>query len=242
MRVLSILSIIIGLNLNAQEWPRKIDLKVEMVSPKPNSVVQSPALIEFTFRITNQGPDTLISEDSILYTPNHSFYFESDESYRFYRITRTILPGDSFDITDTMSVNHNKSTHLFHIWFLYPPSAISWHSNRPIQAEFHDEKEDNRARVTLTHVGNTASIDDLESIDQLVVFPNPVSANSILSVNSPYPVKSINLMNDLGQTVKAKAIQNEKNLQLGLEEIKPGSYVLLLKTDTGVLRKKLMVL
>lgn len=242
MKALSILLVIISLNLKAQEYPRKIDLKVDMVSPKPNSVVKSPALIDFTFRVTNQGPDTLIIEDSILYTPNHSFYFESDEAYRFHRITSTILPGDSFDITDTMSVNHNKSTHLFHIWFLYPPSAISWHTNRPIQAEFHDEKEDNRARVTLTHVGNTASTDELESAKQLSVFPNPVSANSLLAIISSYPIKSIELLNDLGQLVKSEATNNEKNIQLGLEGIKPGSYVVLLHTANGVLRKKLIVL
>lgn len=244
MRLLNlILFILISLpSVIAQDIPRKIDLKVDMISPEPYSVVQSPTIIEFTFRIVNQGPDTLVKEDSILYRPTHSYRFDSDKSFRFFRLNKSIIPGDSFDVSDTIHVNYHEDNYKFQLWFSYVPSAISWFANRPIQSEFIEQKKDNRASVTLIHLGSTASDKLLRSFNELSVFPNPLNENSILSVNSPFLIEKVEILSDLGQTVKSAEIRSQSEFQVDLVGIKPGSYVIALNTGDIILRRKIIIL
>lgn len=79
---------------------------------------------------------------------------------------------------------------------------------------------------------NTLIIDEIESVDEVVVsvYPNP--ANDFLNIKTTHPVHKIQLINVTGQVVFAKTSYGQLNHVLQLKNIDSGIY--LLKTFSGL--------
>jgi len=70
------------------------------------------------------------------------------------------------------------------------------------------------------------------------IYPNPSSGN--LTVISPVNIQSITIHNTLGQELYTKEVLNRKTVTLELP-FSSGSYILVMKSTKGVVRKKLII-
>lgn len=85
---------------------------------------------------------------------------------------------------------------------------------------------------------------DKELLRQPMVEISPNPASDFLSIKSPQTLKEISLFNSAGQSLFAAKNINQTHFMLNLQgrgKINPGVYVLLIKTEIGTCRKKIMI-
>ena len=200
---------------------RYTDLAVKFESPKPNSVITSPEVINYKFKISNQGPDTLFPSDTLVYSTGHSFQFKPTESK--IALNKTVAPGDSFVISDSISVNSGRSTDNFNIFFVQVPLAYGPDNGKlKLVSEFSEDRENNKSNITLKHVGNAQVI--VSSTNTLKVYPNPTSTGTF-TISGNTPIKSVQLINNWGQRVQLKTHKlTESAFSIEVQDAVPGVY------------------
>lgn len=80
-------------------------------------------------------------------------------------------------------------------------------------------------------------IEDIENQQDIVVFPNPT--NGIFTTNSTQQINTIEVFNNLGQTVYSKKVTS-KNTTIDLTSFPKGLYLVQLKTNNKVVTKKMI--
>ncbi len=89
--------------------------------------------------------------------------------------------------------------------------------------------------ITVIHVTGV----DMNSVNQIKIFPNP--ANDILNINSEEIIHSVTLLDIVG----AKVYQQDKDvnsLTINTSVLKAGIYFVVIKTDSGVITRKVQIL
>jgi len=77
-----------------------------------------------------------------------------------------------------------------------------------------------------------------QEMTSILIFPNPV--NDFLNISSGSMIKTVLLINNIGQEVYQKDCQT-KNIRINTKEFKNGIYTLQLKTALGTVTKKIII-
>lgn len=171
--ILTIAFLFFGMSIFAQT-PRYCDIRVNFTKPELGHLVQSPTYLSYQFKVTNQGPDTLYEDDSLLFRPTHTFN-QTTLDMRVLGIGKIIIPGDSFFVDDTIFINGDIDMDQMKLFFSYTPACISRNPSRRLDSEFIEDQKDNADRLFLVHRAAKAGV--LSKLtDRIKVFPNPVSS------------------------------------------------------------------
>ncbi|MDO5971711.1 LamG-like jellyroll fold domain-containing protein [Flavivirga aquimarina] len=99
----------------------------------------------------------------------------------------------------------------------------------------------NRFEITFSKAQKTLDVNDINDSPIEVYFSN--EKNSII-INNPVSklIKSVEMFNILGQSLfKFQTNSNEKHLEYNASQIKTGNYILRIKTEYGVISKKILI-
>jgi hypothetical protein len=97
----------------------------------------------------------------------------------------------------------------------------------------------NYTRCVRTISGNT-QINDQNEINLFDVYPNPTSNVCTVSFNKSYSKLKIEVYNTLGSLVKELNMSDSKSIQLDLNELPNGIYVIKISTDNSISTKRLI--
>jgi len=89
--------------------------------------------------------------------------------------------------------------------------------------------------ITVTHI---TGVENLNSLN-LKIYPNPV--HNVLNIESQYTIKSVTIINIIGETIINKSI-NSNTTKLELNNMENGIYFLQVNTDQGLFGEKIQIL
>jgi hypothetical protein len=217
---------------------RYADLSVKFTSPVANTQYTSPTTIAFEFQVTNQGPDTIFTTDTIYYSPSHSFSGWRNERRKAF--PKVLNPHDSITFSDTISINASSKNKNFHLAFGQVPMAFGPDNGKMyLQNEFSEDRHDNMADVSLYHNGNL-DIEDKLSIE-VNAYPNPVN-NGLLTISTQRKIESIKMFNTLSQEVYPSIIRSSTTeMIVSVTHLAPGIYNAYIKRRDGVKVERIVI-
>ncbi|MFT5725452.1 MAG: hypothetical protein ACI9JN_002577 [Bacteroidia bacterium] len=221
----------------SQDW-RYTDLKIQFVSPEPNTPILSPGIINFKFKIVNQGPDTIYPTDTIFYKVGHSYSGHTKETRR--EIGRILVPHDSMTMADTISINSRAFKSSFELSFSQVPMIFGPDKGKlRLINEFSEDRDDNFSKVNLFHSGNLGVID--EDWQMFSIFPNPVKDNFFF-VKTTSDIQSLKLFNSKYQQISTISYTvNDSRAKVTLQDLPKGFYYLEIQQLTGLLIKPIII-
>jgi len=152
------------------------------------------------------------------------YYFEADDTTGVYTIPSYFHNG-------MVTVTDNCSGNL--ILTQDPPPGTILGVGNPYPIELTAEDEEGNITVCVFYlIATFFSIDDNQLNKTVNMFPNPSSGE--VRVNTQ--VSSVKIYNLLGQ----KILTSDKNV-FNVSELKAGSYMVLITTETGSVTKQLVV-
>ncbi|MEP1487729.1 MAG: spondin domain-containing protein [Algibacter sp.] len=96
--------------------------------------------------------------------------------------------------------------------------------------------------MTFTYNGSTLSTNDLSTIEDIKIFPNPSKGNLSISNIQNIDLKTIEIYNLIGKLVKQiPTSKNSANINLNISDINNGIYLLKLSTVSGLSKTKKIV-
>lgn len=232
-----IILLLFAIQGNAQIFSRKIDIAAQMNTPNHLEFFYTPTILNYSFYVINNGPDTLMPEDSIRYRVigNHP----QEQPYRFYRITKFVNPGDSLLITDTFYIDSTKSNNfLFGVRAFAIKSSAA--SSRPIISEFTNTHYDNQTSINL-RLNTTLNSEKLNTTNHLRIYPNPSQEKKIV-IESFFTFKSVRIFDNSGRMVQQFNKLEQKNKVLNLESLCSGIYQVIIEFEDQLIIKKLILL
>ena len=234
---LTILLVLTSILDSFSQW-RSCDLNVSVTSPQENQAVQSPATITFTLNVINQGPDTIYPTDTISYRAIHDFNFKKPIVNRV--INLTVQPGDSFQLTDTISINAGITDSVL-LSFQPPVLAFGPDNGKGLlSAEFENTRLDNSPRFRFYNMGNVNIVNLSDT--QIRVFPNPVKNKFMVKTSSQN--FQIELLNSRAQSQPITTVYNKYNHEYIVSlnsNPTPGVYTVVLKSDMEIRSTQLII-
>jgi hypothetical protein len=85
--------------------------------------------------------------------------------------------------------------------------------------------------------------ENISSTNSLLVFPNPSLNGSTLKVKWPdYTTQQIEILDLEGSIIASWKIEpNQKSIEISNEKLVPGMYIVLAKTNKGLLKSKITI-
>ncbi|MEY2924078.1 MAG: hypothetical protein RLZZ337_626 [Bacteroidota bacterium] len=232
--------ILFSVDTQAQVQPRYCDLRAEFTEPKTGDLIQSPTVIHFTFKLVNQGPDSMYANDSIKWRPAHAYV--PTQADRYKAIGKIIIPGDSFYISDTVSINGREDIDNFQL--RVKPLAIGRQKVRPLQSEFTDDvQKDNIAVVYVVHrKPKTGGVEALMENDLFTLYPNPITQSSFTLKSEFIGSISMQMMDCVGREIYKTDFKKTSLEQLvPLPKIINGVYFVTLSSENNVWTQKVII-
>ena len=103
---------------------------------------------------------------------------------------------------------------------------------RVLEINFHSD--------TLLLIDTVVGINDVIYSDDLKIYPNP-ARKEVTIESKGMPVQEVLFFNQLGQMVKREKIINRRKFRLPVGQLSPGMYYLHVRTEHGLVIKKLIV-
>lgn len=192
------------------------------------------------------GPNTRINvyilEDT-LYMDQTDYSTGSSRVIRNYMHNKTCRGAITGDWGETLTPA-NDGTFSFAVDYTLPQNIKSWRTRLVIVVNNYDANDANNSMVlnstqTANFPGTYVGIDEVGSNVTLTVFPNP--ANNFVNVEANENIRSIRVVNTLGQTVYNDGNVNAETIQLNTADYANGIYILTVTTDNGTSTKRISV-
>lgn len=225
--------------------PRYVDLKVNLHQPQDFEVIKPKSTIHFQFSIINQGPDSLLKEDTLIYQASSSWPKVIYNPERSIALKKDLGIGDSLVFIDSIKVDLNKGIketnlglRLAHI-----RSGFTIASPKYLLPEYFEDKKDNfpTARLIVQQTNTSLS---LQLSEEILVYPNPGQSGSKLRVKTskPLPLTSALLTNIIGKQehITLRSISNLVYV-VDLTHIPTGTYILRLNSENASATKKIVI-
>ncbi len=213
------------------QWPlRYVDSKVEFIEPSPFDTVRSPGVLNISFLLTNQGPDSLYSDDIV--TWEVFWDLAKGERPRLYRqLGKDIAPGGHIVLFDTIHLNGTYELDNALLTFSIPPACYGQHDDKSsLLYEFYDDRQkDNNPSVRLFHrFKETTTVPEslTTRISDVIVYPNPIAAG-VINIQGEFDQipECVELINAIGQIDMFKTEKVNKNhFRIDLIDLQPGIY------------------
>ncbi len=244
--IIFLILIFLFLNSDGQVFiPRYADLKIEFIEPSPLTEIQSPIYLPSSFLMTNQGPDTLYPDDTLVW----QYYYSSmrEESLppiRKVAIGSFVAPDQHLVYFDTVFINSKFNNDNMLFTFQIEPRAYGLQTDkRSLHPEFYEDyMKDNSPAIRLIHKApNSASILNLEN--KINVFPNPSNGVIFIQSNKAIVDWSIELIDGLGVKHNCRTIETQMNntYKLDFGDISPGLYIIRIKLDKYIESKPIII-
>lgn len=89
---------------------------------------------------------------------------------------------------------------------------------------------------------SSLGIDDEELLNDFVIYPNPAKNNFYIKNNSSITIDQVTIYNIEGRQISSLELTNSNRLSpISIQGFSPGLYFINMKSDLGVLTKKLMI-
>lgn len=209
---------------------RKANIRVELVSPSENYTLRQGRVVSFSVTIVNTSSVPLLKTDTLTYRPSHDFH--ANQSKREVKLTigRRVEPGDSFTISDTLtisvvesSLNHRELNMRVYAFVTGPETQ----EYRQLLWEDFKDQEDNTSIRTYAFDGFlSASSFQLANIN---IFPNP--AESYIQIGSEQRINSYQVWSLEGVPVIGKILGNSTTIPIS--DLPGGIYLLKLRDEVG---------
>ena len=228
-----------SLSLAIGQGFRHADLKVKFVTPDSNAVFASPTDIPFTFRIYNQGPDTIWPEDTLTFKPSHTLVnYSKTEKVSWGKM---VAKGDSMDFSSSVYVNYSRDLNNFELFFGEIPLAYGFTKEKgTLYAETNETQADNNAKVTFKLLGSSSVSD--EKLSRVKLHPNPVT-NGELTISGVSDIGNVKLFNNTMQLISEIAPNNvnSSSTRIPINNIPRGLYFIQIATPSGSIVKRIVV-
>lgn len=229
-KVLALVSAItLGFTATAQQ--RQVDLDVSIASPMENAVIPYNEQFNLVIAIINNGPDEMVTGDSIFYQTPFS------QNVQMGTLQGNIAVGDTFAIpmtlTNTNTTGQDQTANI--CVYVFNPSVDIEVNGQPISITYFDtDSTNNQACVNnITLQSGATSVEEMEIAKQaLVVFPNPATEKVGFRYTAQSNEEILVVVSDiLGREVirqnLGKAIQGaEKTYELDITALNTGNYIL----------------
>lgn len=93
----------------------------------------------------------------------------------------------------------------------------------------------------ITNNNTVSSVNEIESTDQILVFPNPAHEKIQILFSKPFSAMTIRLMDISGRTIKEVAVNNLKDVMIDVGNISSGLYFIRLNSGTLNMYKKIII-
>lgn len=218
---------------------RYADLKVKFLTPDSTSVFSSPVVIPFTFRVYNQGPDTIWPEDSLQYRITHSLVNNNpNETIAWGKM---VAKGDSIDFSGKVYVNSAKTFDKFYLYFGQVPQAFGKTTGKGILfPETNETQKDNNDVVTFKLLGSSTVSGN--KLSQINIYPNPITDNE-LTIHGIANISQVNLYNNTMQLISEISPNNTNSTSttIPIGNVPRGIYFVQINTPTESYTKRVMV-
>ena len=215
-------------------------MKAEIVNPKLGDLVQSPTNLLVTIKIINQGPDSMYSNDTLVWDVYHAF--GKDELVkRRKEVRRVVAPLDSFYFNDTIYIDGYEDIDNYLVEIR--PKAYGKQDKRPLDEEYwEDYRKDNIARVYVVHrkaeTGNVEILND----EDFSVYPNPILGSNFTLSSEPRGEIELRVLDCLGSQVFAiQTNKMEEKLNVQLPQMQAGIYFISIKQGGELWNKKVII-
>jgi len=182
----------------------------------------------YTLNIVNQGPDTIYPKDSISYRAVHDYNFSKTIVNRAIGIT--VVPGDSFQINDSISINTGVTDSVL---LSFQPPIVAFGPNEGkgmLTAEFEETRNDNSPRFKFFNIGKAAVSKSNAKNNRITVFPNPTHDKIKLTATSP--INTVRVFGMDGRMLITHDGQH-KCESIDLSDLQPGIYIIETQTTTN---------
>ncbi|MCB9260872.1 MAG: T9SS type A sorting domain-containing protein [Flavobacteriales bacterium] len=219
---------------------RVVDLKTNLLSPRTDQYIYSPAEVTFEYRVYNQGPDTLFPTDTFF---GAVIYYDSSRprAKNIYQpVGRIIVPGDSIDFKTVRYFNLPQSDPklIAYVFVNCRGNEPVKGDNRWLSGEFHNTIADNSAYVRLKHIGSkNLGIHTIK--DGVQIYPNP-SNGLVYFVSKDIEIRQCKLFNKFGVEVEVNQIQNDSGWVLDISSLSSDLYFIKIETNEGIIEKKIL--
>lgn len=217
---------------------RHADLKVKFVTPDSNAVFASPADIPFTFRVYNQGPDTIWPTDSLTFKPSHTLVnYSKTETVAWGKM---VAKGDSMDFSSSVYVNYSKDLNNFQLFFGEIPLAFGFTKDKgTLYSETNETQADNNAKVSFKLLGSS-NVTENELV-HLEVFPNPVT-NGAITISGISEIGKVILYNNTMQLIsQTEPDASSNSATIPINNVPQGIYFVQVTTTEGSFVKRILV-
>lgn len=216
---------------------RYVDLRTTINAPSPNDIVFDGQTLKVKFTIVNQGPDSLVSDDSLSYGLSAEF---TRGDRRHIPIGRTVAPGDSIQFSDTMKIVGGEGDERLTFGFNSRPLAFSnFNSDRPLTIETLEDRHDNGYSVLLRY--RLLSTERSVQYKSLILYPNPCSKGKLtLELDRKHQV-NVEVVSVTGEVLLARQSIHSGDF-IDVQNLKSGLYLVRIKDEEGfVATRKLLI-
>lgn len=118
----------------------------------------------------------------------------------------------------------------------YPLDVLGWNPNI-IDIGIPESAQDIAQEIPFLINGNIVlGLGENEYNSFVKIAPNPVKNNFSISISDKIQVKQIELYDICGRMIKSLGVNN-KNVEVNIEDLKSGNYILKLKTEDSIISK-----
>lgn len=142
--------------------------------------------------------------------------------------TLGVFVEKNFYVTASYPTNiTNHAPQLFYAWTVNADSTNS---------ELPTYKFDN---IKVTALNDVLSINEIMST-QFNLYPNPSTDLISITTNENITIKQIDIYDLIGKLIDTQSFENKKEIQLNVENLNSGTYLLQLETNVGSIVKKIL--
>lgn len=220
------------LAFSASAQQRQVDLEVSITSPAANAVIQYNEQVNFTIAIKNNGPEDMISGDTIFYQTN------LEQGVKMGTLQANVPAGQTIGLplqfTNTNTTGTDQVANLCVVIF-EPNSQLQDNNNNPVYVGYLDTDTSNNESCVnnVTLKSGATSLNDVEiASNGLVVYPNPATAKVGFRYTAVANEEVVAVVSDiLGREVIRKnlgaAIKGaEATYELDITSLNAGNYIL----------------
>ena len=226
---------------------RYVDLNVKFASPNYGDSIISGSMIYVQISVTNQGPDTLQFDDTLVYKLSHNFN-TTDSEVRRLPLNRMLSKDESTYFYDSILVEVPKQIKQTNIFFETLPVFVSTNGitmpDYLLPESYNDKMKDNNPNLKLFIRQDLVSIQEKYFRDKIILYPNPVFQNeSEIKVDGLTSEIVSSFMVSLdGKVHCMEAERGETFYYFRVPEVQPGIYFIKINTLSTTYINKLLIL
>lgn len=215
---------------------RYVDIAARIYSPTVNDMFYEGDIVNIKFFILNQGPDTILVNDSLRYSLFNAFRSTEKRNLQFYR---NVVPGDSIEFGDTIHMVGGVSSERIRLGFHSVPVVFSYNEKHPLSPELFEDKGDNHSSFFIRY--RLLETIDFDQNERFQVYPNPcltkmLHVSLLNSLETRMTVVSLTgQVKFIRQSVKDGDI-------IDLQHLNPGLYLIHLKEENGLVSTQKLII